>query len=252
MRILQIGLLILAVSVLLLEAYHTAGDNGHDCTGIHDMPHWNPEQIGETIQNLSQAIEANPDGPQAYLDRGNAYAKLHEWDKAMADYDKALELDPNNPFARSNRGYVFTQREEWGLAIDEFSKSLEIERLADTYVKRATAFGRSGMRQAALNDLMQAMRMDTSDHLVYYASGLYHQWDRNYEAAVRYYDRCIKEFSEEIQAYWFRAECLAEQGLYEEAIRSYRDYIERENPLATEWVEAARQKIKELEQTPGS
>ncbi len=248
MRRQQIGLLILIIPVLIVAVYFTTGRNDHVCTGTLYMTTWTPEQIGENTRTLSEEIEANPTEVQAYLDRGSAYSLLCEWDRALADYDKVLELEPGNSYAHSNRGYVFFNRGEWSLAIEAFSESLKIEKCADTYVKRATAYGRSEMRQEAQNDLKQAMRMDECEPNNFYASGLYHQWCENYDEAVSYYDSCISARPDEAEAYWYRAECLAALGLREDAIEAYREYAKRVNPLDTVWMGEVEQKIEELEQ----
>ena len=39
-----------------------------------------------------------------YYNRGNAYAAVSDFDKAIEDYDRALELDPKMAEAYYNRG----------------------------------------------------------------------------------------------------------------------------------------------------
>ncbi|MHC4197506.1 MAG: tetratricopeptide repeat protein [Planctomycetota bacterium] len=34
---------------------------------------------------------------QAYFNRGNAYAELGQYERAIADFDRALEIDPSSP-----------------------------------------------------------------------------------------------------------------------------------------------------------
>jgi len=51
------------------------------------------------VADLSRAIELAPDAG-AYLDRGTAYQRLGDLEKAAADFEAALRLDPQNARAR--------------------------------------------------------------------------------------------------------------------------------------------------------
>ncbi len=48
----------------------------------------------QTIRNASREIELNPNNYQAYIDRGEAYASNHDYDRAIADYSEAKRLCP--------------------------------------------------------------------------------------------------------------------------------------------------------------
>ncbi len=49
----------------------------------------------EAAQLFTQAIQANPDFPYSYCNRGVAYEYMGQYDKARADYQKALSLKTN-------------------------------------------------------------------------------------------------------------------------------------------------------------
>ena len=55
-----------------------------------------------------------------YNSRGNAYADLGEYRRAIEDYDQALRLDPNYVFAHYNRGLVYLSLDEYRRAIGVF------------------------------------------------------------------------------------------------------------------------------------
>ena len=54
------------------------------------------EQWDKVIADLTKAIELNSSYVNAWIDRGKAHAKLGLWDKEIADFTKAIELGPKN------------------------------------------------------------------------------------------------------------------------------------------------------------
>ena len=83
-----------AVYFTLLSAYLTAGQR---CTCARRL--FVPDsKIGDAfIDDLSQAIELDPDDALAYLMRGFAYENKGGLDQAISDYREALKLsdDPS-------------------------------------------------------------------------------------------------------------------------------------------------------------
>lgn len=63
----------------------------------------------EAIALFTQAIEAAPAFPEAYIERGITRCALRKPDYAAAlkDYERALELQPGHPLALVNRGVLY-------------------------------------------------------------------------------------------------------------------------------------------------
>jgi tetratricopeptide (TPR) repeat protein len=57
----------------------------------------------EAIRDLTRALELAPDNPEAYYQRGLAYALLGRRDKALADYEQTCALDPGHGKALEKR-----------------------------------------------------------------------------------------------------------------------------------------------------
>ncbi len=63
----------------------------------------------------------------AYNNRGNAYRKNSEVDRAIADFDKAIALKPNYATAYNNRGTAYVWKDDREQAIADYRTALEID-----------------------------------------------------------------------------------------------------------------------------
>jgi len=67
-----------------------------------------------------------PNNPHILTDMGTSYAKLKQYDKASACYEKAIELQPDYFLAWSNRGNLLADLGYVTEAIDSYEKSLKL------------------------------------------------------------------------------------------------------------------------------
>src|SRR5580692_825115 len=89
----------------------------------------------------------NPkDAAASYSNRGNAYQRKGNLDRAIADYNQAITLDPKNAEAYYSRGYAYRAKGDTGRAI--------------AYVKRGIADTEKGDNDRAIADYNQAIALD--------------------------------------------------------------------------------------------
>jgi len=65
-----------------------------------------------SIEDCNKAIELNPNGADAYNNRGVAYCFLGHYKRAIEDFNKTMELNPNFIMAYSNRELALNKLEE--------------------------------------------------------------------------------------------------------------------------------------------
>jgi len=81
----------------------------------------------EALEDLSRAIEMDPEFAWALAERGEAYRLMRQYGRAIADFNRAIDLDPEEDWALSKRGELqlaFRQPEK---AIEDFNRAIEID-----------------------------------------------------------------------------------------------------------------------------
>ena len=91
-----------------------------------------------SLADFDRALEADPDYPEAYNNRGVARHGLGDLAGALADFDRALEVAPGYVEAYNNRGTVRHALGDYLGAVADFDRALEIDRRrAEAYSNRA-------------------------------------------------------------------------------------------------------------------
>jgi tetratricopeptide (TPR) repeat protein len=142
-------------------------------------------QTGDTataIAGFSEAIESRQLSPEqlanALINRGFAYQRAQEHDRAIDDYTAALRIDAMTGKLRAtalyNRGLSQQKLEHPMLAIEDFTSALFLEpEFAHAYYLRGTILRENGQYLFALSDFDKAIRFNhPQPHLVYYAEAL--------------------------------------------------------------------------------
>ena len=77
-------------------------------------------------KDYTKAIELKPDLASAYINRGNAYGSISDYDCAIKDHTKAIELNHNPADAYNNRGVAYGKKDQIDLAIKDYTKAIEL------------------------------------------------------------------------------------------------------------------------------
>ncbi len=79
------------------------------------------KQFKTSIQYFDLSLEQKPLDPWSdYINQGNSYSDLGNYEQAMRLYDKAELLNPNMGDIAYNRGIVYERKNDKGAAIDQF------------------------------------------------------------------------------------------------------------------------------------
>jgi Tfp pilus assembly protein PilF len=65
----------------------------------------------------------------AYLERGNCYLSIKDYNNALADFNKVIQMEPTNDQAYMLRGVVYRQTEDYLIAIENWKQAKKLNSL---------------------------------------------------------------------------------------------------------------------------
>jgi len=129
------------------------------CSG-KDKP--SADQIISACTALIESGRGNAHGvSQAAYNRGNAYATIGDYDRAIADYDQAIRLNPTMAAAFDNRGRLYSEKNQFERAIADYDEAIRLNpNAANALHNRCWARIALGNARAALADCNESLRLE--------------------------------------------------------------------------------------------
>lgn len=144
------------------------------------------------IEQFTRAIDVDPNRPDGYLARAQAYEKMKKYDEAYRDIEKALVLAPNNVNVLYNAGRICNLLGKYEEALTHLNRVTAIEkRNKDVYPEKVETLLQLGRYDQALkaSDTAQLLRKDVRN--MYDRGRVYVSLNndvlakREFEAAIR-------------------------------------------------------------------
>jgi tetratricopeptide (TPR) repeat protein len=204
------------------------------------------EGRSDAVEDLTRAIEANPNGAAAYDSRGIAFNALRRWDRALADFDRAVELNPSYVPAWINRGVAYVGLGDRRAAIGCYDRAIGLD------PNHANSYYNRGLSHLALNDLERAVadftraaELAPDMEEAFCNRGLAHVRRGDSKSALADFDRAIRIRPDFHTAYANRAVALAETGDVKRAVADLSRALELAPP---DWKnrEAAQRELGRL------
>jgi tetratricopeptide (TPR) repeat protein len=125
------------------------------------------------IENLDQAIAANPNDARAFERRGEFYVLRGNFPAAIADFDEVLRLRPKDPEALGNRCWARALLGDLQTALLDCNEALQIRpRYADAYDSRGLVNLKIGEANNAIADYDAALRINPKQASSLYGRGM--------------------------------------------------------------------------------
>jgi type IV pilus assembly protein PilF len=131
-------------------------------------------QQGQTtvaLDEIKQAIAADPTFADAYNLRGLIYMRLDDAAGAEDSFRRAIALDPRDPNVLHNYGWLLCQQNRYADAQQQFTAALSVPTYAErpkTLMTQGLCQLRAGQKAEAERSLSQAYELDAGNPVVAY------------------------------------------------------------------------------------
>lgn len=141
-----------------------------------------------TLEACTALIQSNPRNDGAYVNRGIAYRRLGDLDRAIRDYDEAIRVNPRAADAFNNRGNAFRARDEHERAMRDYDQAIRLDpHYAHAFNNRGITFLELGDPRRSIVDFDRAIAEDGTYANAFRNRGIAH-------ADLGLFDRAIQDF----------------------------------------------------------
>lgn len=253
----------------LAASFHATGDFEQSLKFSDQLVKFHPNEVNvfvarsqlfSSMDRVQDAINAATHGLQIkkttvlYVNRGFAYDKLGEFEKALDDYERALEINPEDVMALNNRGAVLIQQKKFDQAIRDFTVALRIHKVDFLYRGRGLAYRHSGNLDKAIADLTTAINVNPGNSKNYLSRGrTYFQMDQG-ELAKSDFSKALQFAPNDARTMSDLAATLIGMGENKKGLEICRRAIKLEPGFALAWSNQAvcLRNLNQLEESASS
>ena len=189
----------------------------------------------KAIGHYTNSIQIDPEFAYAYVQRGFAYLKLDQYERAMEDFNEAIRLKPEfalaymgrgiaNALLNSSDGWVaqIFGSEELKLSLDDFNEAIRLEpKFIEVYLNRSITLSVLGKPGQAINDLETFANLDPLNPIAYATLGTEYLMIGAYKKAIDEFTKSIGLDPEFAYAYFLRGLAREQLGQDELATEDY-------------------------------
>ena len=198
----------------------------HYDAGVAAFEDW---ELEDAIQELSQAVEADPAFAQAYYLRGAIYLELGQQAEAEADLTQAIALAPDLVEAYYERGNLYLDQARGKEAVDDFTTVVGLQPdYVEAYYGRAQAcdwYVPDCDDDLVLADLEQAIALAPDFAEVWIFRGEFYFWEKEYDLALPDLIQAVELAPDDGYAWEYLGHVYYLLGEDEEAIACYNEVM---------------------------
>jgi len=182
--------------------------------------------LDERIAACSQLITSGWDNGRnlavSYFNRGAAWGKKNQLDRAVADLNEAISIQPNYLLPYNARGIAYLQQCSLDQALSDFNHAIELNpTFVQAYNNRAATFLSKGDADHAVAEATTAIQFDTGYALAYATRAVSNIKLRQFDLASADIDRALSLNPNLPQALNARGELHASKNQTDEAIADF-------------------------------
>lgn len=152
------------------------------------------ERYDSAVEAYDAAIAIAPEDVWLWNNRGEAYTRLKQVDKAIFDFKRSISLAPGKSFVPwNNLGKLYYQQQDYELAINAYEEALKVK---PDYLPALIGLGNvqkaSGLYYEAAESYNQALAINSDYHEAWYGKGSVAEYLRHFQQAQEYYQRAFQ------------------------------------------------------------
>lgn len=176
------------------------------------------DRLDAALRRCEQACALDSEHPEAWINHGCALFLLARIEEALACFDHASVLQPNFLAPWIYRGRVLRKLQRFQLAVECYDTALRIN------PNRAECWYEKGLTLADLNEMDEALKC---------------------------FDSVLSLDAEHLYAVLDRGSILERAGRVEQAMASYRRFLQKAPTAMNGRADAVRARLRQLENNPG-
>ncbi len=155
-------------------------------------------RFAESIEEYLSSISVAPLFVPPYINRGWAYFRLGEWEKAQTDLERAIELEPQNFKALKNLGLIALSRENYDEALEYLNKAAMInENDADIMNNMGIIHLKQGDLPVAENLVKKALEINPEHYEAACNLGIILEKQGRTKDAISHYTKLLKKYGDD-------------------------------------------------------
>ena len=182
-----------AYSACFLNVPKTASAYLHPTRFIKNKTNNTGQPIELELEILSQKIIKQPGNPLNYIKRGQLYFQLHEFDKAIDDFNTALSIDNSLQQAYFERGMALARNGQIEAGIKDLTHFIKYNPNSSlAYTKRGVRYIWSGKLNHAKKDLLHAVKLDKNNSEAHDDLGVIYAQQKDFNNALKHFSLAIQ------------------------------------------------------------
>jgi tetratricopeptide (TPR) repeat protein len=182
-----------AYSACFLNIAKTASAYLHPTRFIKNKKNNSAPPIELELEMFSQNIIKQPKNPSLYVKRGQIYFQLHEFDKAIDDFNIALSIDNSLQQAYFERGMALARNGQVAAGIKDLTHFIKYNPNSSlAYTKRGVRYIWAGKLADAKKDLLQALKLDNRNSEAHDDLGVIYAQQKEFDKAIKHFSFAIQ------------------------------------------------------------
>eukprot|EP01127_Copromyxa_protea_P008992 TRINITY_DN2084_c0_g4_i1.p1 TRINITY_DN2084_c0_g4~~TRINITY_DN2084_c0_g4_i1.p1 ORF type:complete len:608 (+),score=53.78 TRINITY_DN2084_c0_g4_i1:112-1935(+) len=157
----------------------------------------------QSIQDISLAIQLEPDSAHFYRIRGNWRRETGDLEGALSDYSYAVTLQPSVAVHYFCRGIAYKDQKNFVLAIKDMDLAIQLDPDNANYrCSRGRMYSHLGFYEEAMKDLNHAVQIDPTNSDYLHWRGRVLRDSQEYEKALKDFEQALSLTHDDIDYAW--------------------------------------------------